>query len=296
MKQKVTVLGTGRMGSALAAALFRKGFTTTVWNRTASKAEPLSQLGLSVANNVVEAVRAAEIVIVSMRDYDASFKVLQESQIEAALAGKTVVQLSSGTPQNAREMQAWARRGGILYLDGAVLSYPQAIGTPEGTVLYSGPEEVFSSAKSVLMAFGDRSLFVGDEIGHASAMDVATLTFAVNAMLGFIQGYVVWEGENLPVGGYLQTVTNLMPLVEAIFAEISRRVQTKDYRGDQASLEAYSVVTEHLVSWLRDRQLDQGIPTSHLALMERAIQAGKGQADFACLFEVLSAKSTSKAN
>ena len=30
MNQKVAVIGTGRMGSALASALFNKGFTTAV--------------------------------------------------------------------------------------------------------------------------------------------------------------------------------------------------------------------------------------------------------------------------
>jgi len=44
MNEKVTVIGAGRMGSALAAALSNKGFVTTVWNRTAAKTEPLSRL------------------------------------------------------------------------------------------------------------------------------------------------------------------------------------------------------------------------------------------------------------
>ena len=38
-QQKVTVIGLGAMGTALAEALLRAGNTTIVWNRTASKAE-----------------------------------------------------------------------------------------------------------------------------------------------------------------------------------------------------------------------------------------------------------------
>jgi 3-hydroxyisobutyrate dehydrogenase-like beta-hydroxyacid dehydrogenase len=49
MNHKVAVIGTGRMGSALASALFNRGFATTVWNRTAAKAAPLAQLGLHIA-------------------------------------------------------------------------------------------------------------------------------------------------------------------------------------------------------------------------------------------------------
>jgi len=46
---------------------------------------------------------------------------LRQPDIETALRGKIVVQLSGGTPKEAREMDSWARRWGISYLDGAIL-------------------------------------------------------------------------------------------------------------------------------------------------------------------------------
>jgi hypothetical protein len=48
------------------------------------------------------------------------------------------------------------------------------------------------------------------------------------------------------------------------------------------------VVTRQLVSWCEDRGSDHTIPDAYVRLMERAMQAGKSQADFACLFEILS--------
>jgi 3-hydroxyisobutyrate dehydrogenase-like beta-hydroxyacid dehydrogenase len=288
MNSKVTVIGAGRMGSALATVLFHKGFATTVWNRTGAKTEVLSRLGLSVAQSVEESVREADIVVVSVSDYSSTRQLLRQPDIETALRGKIVVQLSSGTPKEAREMDSWARRCGISYLDGAILGSPEWIGTPACTIFYSGPEEVFNRVRPVLMVFGDRTLFVGHEIGHASAFDVAVLTFGVSAMLGFLQGQVVWESENLPTGGFLQTIKGMMPTMESVFTDMSRRVSSKNYRGDQASLEAYSVVTKQLISWCQDRGSDHTIPDAYVNLMERAMQAGKSQADFACLFEILS--------
>ena len=288
MNYKVTVIGAGRMGSALATALFHKGFATTVWNRTGAKTQALSRLGLSVAQSVEESVREADIVVVSLSDYSSTRQLLRQPDVETALGGKIVVQLSSGTPKEAREMDSWARRCGIAYLDGAILGSPGWVGTPSCTIFYSGPEEVFNRAKPVLMAFGDRTVFVGHEIGHASAFDVSVLTFGVSAMLGFLQGQVVWESENLPAGGFLETIQGMMPAMESIFSDMSRRVSSKDYSGDQASLEAYSVVTKQLVSWCQDRGSDHTIPDAYVNLMERAIQAGQSQADFACLFEILS--------
>jgi 3-hydroxyisobutyrate dehydrogenase-like beta-hydroxyacid dehydrogenase len=147
MNYKVTVIGTGRMGSALATALFHKGFTTTVWNRTGAKTEVLSRLGLSVAQSAEESVREADIVVVSVRDYSSTRQLLRHPDIETALRGKIVVQLSSGTPKEAREMDSWARRCGISYLNGAILGSPVGIGTPACTIFYSGPPELFNRAK-----------------------------------------------------------------------------------------------------------------------------------------------------
>ncbi len=293
MNYKVTVIGAGRMGSALATVLFHKGFSTTVWNRTGAKTEALSRLGLSVARSVGESLREADIVVVSLSDYSSTQQLLRQPDIETALRGKIVVQLSSGTPKEAREMDSWAHRCGISYLDGAILGSPEWIGTPACTMFYSGPPEVFHRAQPVLMAFGDRTAFVGHEIGHASAFDVAVLTFGVSAMLGFLQGQVVWDSENLPAGGFLEAIKGMMPAMETVFTDMSRRVSSKNYIGDQASLEAYSVVTKQLVSWCQDRGSDHTIPDAYVNLMERAIQAGKSQSDFACLFEILS-NATSK--
>jgi 3-hydroxyisobutyrate dehydrogenase-like beta-hydroxyacid dehydrogenase len=132
MNSKVTVIGAVRMGSALATALFHKGFSTTVWNRTGAKTEFLSRIGLHVARNVEESVREADIVIVSLSDYSSTRQLLRQPDVEAALRGKIVVQLSSGTPKEAREMDTWASQCGIAYLDGAILGSPEWVGTASG--------------------------------------------------------------------------------------------------------------------------------------------------------------------
>ena len=108
MNYNVTVIGAGRMGSALATVLFHQGFATTVWNRTGAKTKVLSRLGLSVAQSVEESVREADIVVVSVSDYSSTRQLLRQPDIETALRGKIVVQLSSGTPKEAREMDSWA--------------------------------------------------------------------------------------------------------------------------------------------------------------------------------------------
>lgn len=292
MSQKVTVIGAGRMGSALGTTLFSRGFATTVWNRTASKTEPLSRLGLNVAPSLLAAVHEAGVVIVSVINYSSASQLLQQPEIESALRGKILVQLTTGTPDEAREMESWARPHGIEYLDGAILSYPVNIGKPEATVLYSGPEELFNRVKPVLLALGGNTMLVGNGIGQASALDIAIMAgFGVNTMLGFLYGYIVCEAEKLSVGNYMEFVKSLMPVMEAALSDMCGKLQHRDFNADQASLEAWSSGPRELDGWCREHGVDHSMITPQLALFEKAIKAGKGQSDFAYLYEVLKERS-----
>lgn len=54
----VTVIGLGLMGQALAGAFLKAGHPTTVWNRTASKADQLVAQGALLAPTVDAALKA----------------------------------------------------------------------------------------------------------------------------------------------------------------------------------------------------------------------------------------------
>ena len=59
---KIAVLGTGRMGSALARAFLKQNYQTTVWNRTPSKLAPLTELGARAATSPADAVAGADAI------------------------------------------------------------------------------------------------------------------------------------------------------------------------------------------------------------------------------------------
>jgi 3-hydroxyisobutyrate dehydrogenase-like beta-hydroxyacid dehydrogenase len=69
----------------------------------------LSRLGVHVAKGILEAVEQADVVIVNIKNYDSTMQLLRRPEIEPALRGKILVQLSSGTPDEARQMKSWAR-------------------------------------------------------------------------------------------------------------------------------------------------------------------------------------------
>ncbi len=135
--KKVSVLGLGRMGSALATALVGEGCEVTVWNRT-PKSLPNAK---SVATP--EEAFEADVVVTCLPTYEVQQPLLTKDI-------KKLVNLTSGTPEQARATAKWASDNGVEYVDGVIMTVPQQIGTPQARILFSG-----SSEHDILKAFGE---------------------------------------------------------------------------------------------------------------------------------------------
>lgn len=166
----VTVFGTGVLGTALTGALLTAGRHTTVWNRTRARAEPLAARGARVADDVASAVDASPVLIVAVATYDDVALVLAPER--ADLAGRTVVNLTSGTPEQARAIASQLEAAGAAYLDAAAMSGTERIGRPEALFLYSGDRAAFVAAQPILQVLG-RAEYVGADPGRTSYVDTA---------------------------------------------------------------------------------------------------------------------------
>ncbi|MEV4160384.1 NAD(P)-binding domain-containing protein [Nonomuraea dietziae] len=118
----VTVIGLGAMGRALAGAFLENGHPTTVWNRSIGKAEALAARGATVANTVDEAIAASPVVVICVLDYAVVHEILDP--LSGSIAGRTLVNLTNGTPKQAREAAEWATGYGADYLDGGIMACP----------------------------------------------------------------------------------------------------------------------------------------------------------------------------
>ena len=117
--------------------------------------------------------------------------------IMAFLSGRTVVQFSTGTPAEARDLSNWLTARGVNVLDGAIMAYPSGIGTKDAKILLAGPAELYSSCKPILDCLGGDLRHVSEEIGAAAVLDMALLTFALSKHLDVWHGARACEAEGL---------------------------------------------------------------------------------------------------
>ncbi|MEZ0472872.1 NAD(P)-dependent oxidoreductase [Luteimonas salinilitoris] len=281
----VTLLGLGRMGAALATALLRAGHAVHVWNRSAHKAEPL--LALGARTGTLEAVLAAsDLIVVNVLDYGASDALLRTPEAQAALDGKTLLQLTSGSPRQARDAGGWAARYGIAYLDGAIMATPGFIGQPGATLLYAGPQPTFAQWREVLLAFGGNPVFVSEDFGGASALDSVLLTQMWGALFGHLQAVAVARAEGIPLDTYAKHVRAFQPVVDAAGADLVARVRDGRDLGDAdtlATLAAHYSAFVHLRDVTAQHGLHAAIPEAFDRLFRAALDDGHGGDDFALL-------------
>ncbi|GAB7193653.1 hypothetical protein NUM3379_43630 [Kineococcus sp. NUM-3379] len=148
------------------------------------------------------AVAAAEVVLVCVRDHDATREVLAEVD-PALLAGHAVVNLSSATPEEARASASWAAGRGLPYLDGAVMVSTPLVGAPDALVLYSGDRAVFERSLPVLRVLGGRAEHLGDDPGRAALFDVAVLEVFFAGMTSFLHAAAMVTAQGVSAAEFL---------------------------------------------------------------------------------------------
>jgi 3-hydroxyisobutyrate dehydrogenase-like beta-hydroxyacid dehydrogenase len=170
----VTVIGLGPMGRAMARALMDGGHPVTVWNRTPSRADELVAGGATRTPTPADAVAAADLVVLSLTDYQAMYDILDPpTGLAVNLTGKVVVNLSSDTPQRTRDAAVWARDRGAGFLTGGAMVPAPMIGTADAYVYYSGRREILEAHEPALRLIG-APRYVGEDPGLAALLPGTT--------------------------------------------------------------------------------------------------------------------------
>lgn len=108
----ISMIGLGAMSTALAKAQVNAGHDVTVWNRSPQRMTPLVELGAKGAESVAAAVKASPLIMVCIDNYTATNALLRTDDVVVHLSGRSVIQLSTGTPSEARDSEAWLQARG----------------------------------------------------------------------------------------------------------------------------------------------------------------------------------------
>ena len=271
------------MGSVLARLLQEQGKRVTVWNRSEEKARPLTAIGATYMADIHAAVAANDLILICVLDYAAAEQVLQG----VPLKGKTVVQFSTGTPQDARLMAAAFTARGAAYLDGAILATPSQMGTAQTPIFLSGSQQAWANAEPVLRVLGGALTYFGEAPGAAAAWDIAALSTMFGMMMGFLNGARVIESEGMLVADLGNMIQAIAPVLGQMVKDTADDVQLEKYADPESSIDICAGTFDLMVRLSAENKLDAGFGLFGQQLFGNAQQAGYGRQRIAALMKTL---------
>jgi 2-hydroxy-3-oxopropionate reductase len=166
---KVGLIGLGLMGRPMGLNLLKAGYSLTVWNRTAARAESLVAAGAKLAQSPEEAAAASDVLITIVSDPPALTGVLwggsvsgQNSGVLAALRpGSIYIDSSTVSPALARKIAGACKERQVAFLDAPVTGGTWGAEKGELVFMVGGDGQVLKDAEPVFKVLGKRWFHLG---------------------------------------------------------------------------------------------------------------------------------------
>lgn len=206
----IAFLGTGLLGSAFAEAAARRGEQIAVWNRTAEKARALEPLGVRVASTPADAVSGADRVHVVLKDDAVVKQVLDVAR--PGIGGNTIVVDHTTTqPKSTAERARRLNADGVKYIHCPVFIGPAAAKKGLGTILASGPRDLFEAVKPALSRMAERVEYFGERPDLAAVYKISGNAFIVGVTALAADVFAIASGADVPPSDMLRVLDFLNP-------------------------------------------------------------------------------------
>lgn len=278
----VSVLGTGLMGSAVARSFLDAGRTVTIWNRTASRAEPLAIDGAVVAASVGEALDASALAIITVIDSRAVRDVLKV--LDTCHRPPDIVNLTTGSVEDAEALAAFADQQGVATLEGSVIAFPSEVGGSRSRVMFSGSADLWDRHRETLLLLGGGSEHISPQPGAARALNNANECFFIPALVSIMEaaayGRTAGVSEELLMRSVREGIRKLGEYLD--YAE--PKLTHDEHSTEMATIEAWLGGAARAAEGMRASGFEARVISAAQATLACARDNGEGTNDITAVY------------
>lgn len=192
MSERVGFIGLGIMGQGMARNLLKAGFSVSVWNRTASKADALVAEGAQVGSSPADVAAQCDIIVTCVSDTpDVEAVILGENGvIHGAKAGSLVIDCSTISPQATKDIAAQLAAKGVHMLDAPVSGGSEGAAKGTLTIMVGGAAEDVERAMPVFKAMGKTITHIG-ETGSGQIVKLVNQVLVVGNCLAMCEALLL---------------------------------------------------------------------------------------------------------
>ncbi len=285
----IAFLGLGIMGGGMAANLVRAGHSLVVWNRTAEKAAPLTEMGAVAARTPSEAVPQARVVFTMLSTPAAVEETAlgENGFLSAMRAGALWVDSSTVDPAFSRRMAAEAAARGVRFVDAPVTGSKDAAQNGQLRFLVGAGEADLAEIYPLLEKMGAIIVHAGEQ-GKGASIKLVFNLIVGQAMLAYAEGLALGEAMGFSRERLLE-LTLGSPQVPPLLNLKRTRMESDTYPADFPL--QWMQKDLHLAA-LTGYEMGVAMPQTSLAkeVFRLAINAGLGDEDFAAIVKFIAAK------
>lgn len=205
---KVSFLGLGRMGSAIARRMLAAGIPLSVWNRSATDTmDALVAAGAAHSRSAADAL-AAPVSFSMLADDSAADAVLSRANIGEARTGRIHVNCASVSAEIADLLAHRFADAGIAYVSAPVLGRPEVAEAGKLNVLVAGPTPAIDAIEPIVAAFSARIWRLGEQPRQANAVKIALNFMLLHALESMSEGFALVEAEGIESGSFVDLFTS----------------------------------------------------------------------------------------
>ncbi|MDB5595072.1 MAG: NAD(P)-dependent oxidoreductase [Hyphomicrobiales bacterium] len=200
-KEKVGIIGVGRMGQPMVKHLLKHGYTVTAHDISADNVAKVREMGATIAGSPAEVGAASDFVILGVGyDDEVNAVVLGENGLLAALKPGAIIAVSSTVaPDTVKALDQKARAKGIDILDAPICRGRWFADEGKLLALFGGRPEVVARGREVFGTFASDIAHLGD-VGHGQVAKAMNNLLLWITSIGLIEAGRIAEstGIDLP--------------------------------------------------------------------------------------------------
>lgn len=207
-QEKIGFIGLGIMGGGMVRNLHKAGYPVCVWNRTASKAEPFRELGISIGTSPADVASQSDVIITCVGDSpDVEAVILGENGvIHGAKAGSLVIDCSTISPQTTRHIAQALHQHGVGMLDAPISGGSEGAAKGTLSIMVGGSDADFARAQPILSAMGKTITHVGEQ-GAGQMVKLVNQILVVGTMQAISEALVFAQAGGLDLQKTLDAVS-----------------------------------------------------------------------------------------
>ncbi|UPG88410.1 NAD(P)-dependent oxidoreductase [Luteibacter aegosomaticola] len=207
---RIGFIGLGSMGAGMAANLVKGGHEVTVWNRTASVAEPLKALGAKVAATAAEAAQGAEVVH-NMLANDAAVREVILGEVLPALAqGAVHVNHATISVALAQELSDTHDARGVGFVSAPVFGRPEVAAAGNLNMVASGQPAYLAKVQPLLELLAAKVWPMGDDPIRAAVVKISGNFLIGAAIESMAEASALTRAHGVAAKDFLEVMQNTL--------------------------------------------------------------------------------------